>query len=346
MTTTEKRTIASSMDQARAWVQAAQPPLTAPTDPAEIAAWRPKLRRKLASLLCIETLRPQPEVKVLRKWPHGNLNAYELLITPPGDLGWKALVLEPKGIKTKRPGWVCMHGVISGGMSSVTGLVVEQKGGEESIKEFECDYGLRLAQMGYVTISLDFPGFGYRADDGAPDGTVQDSTAVIAMDMGKNYIGWCVSDALAAVSALAEWPTVDARRLGATGFSMGGTMAGYLAALDSRIYAAALSGRFGYKRQRLIEARNTRAFSCVPGMYKYLDGPDVLASAAPKRMYINQEVRNDMPLAISETERVRAVYETVGAADRLTIRYDAPDPPRHRFGGEPIYRWIEKTMPV
>ncbi|MBM3934450.1 MAG: hypothetical protein FJ319_09140 [SAR202 cluster bacterium] len=345
MTTIKDRKSFSSADQAKAWVAEANPPFAAPATAAEIAKWKPRFRKKLASILCIDERPAMPEVEVLSRRVHGDLNAYELFITPPGELGWRALLLEPKGLTARRPAWVCMHGVIKGGMSSVTGLVVRQDGGEESLREFECEYGLKLAQMGYVTLSFDFPGFGYRADTGS-DGTVQDGTAVIALDMGKTYIGWCVSDGMAAVSALTRWPTVDPRRIGATGFSMGGTMAGYLGALDRRLYTVALSGRFGYKRHRLLEGRNTRAFSCVPGMHKYMDGPDVLASIAPKRMYINQEVRNDMPLAVSETERVRAAYEALGAADRLAIQYDAPQQPRHRFGGAPVYEWMRKTMPI
>ncbi|WP_105385508.1 alpha/beta hydrolase family protein [Neorhizobium alkalisoli] len=93
--------------------------------------------------------------------------------------------------------------------------------------------GPALAREGYVTLCIDMPTFGERADVG------EDAAAKAALWHGKTLFGQMVSEQAAALSWLAARPEVDPARIGATGISMGATLAYFLAAIDLRVKAAA-----------------------------------------------------------------------------------------------------------
>ncbi len=53
-----------------------------------------------------------------------------------------------------------------------------------------------------------------------------------------------------------------------------------------------------------------------------------------------------MPVAVGQTEKITRAYTALGASDKLTILFDAPEPPVHRFPGEPIYEWVGRNVPA
>lgn len=90
-----------------------------------------------------------------------------------------------------------------------------------------------LAREGYVTLCIDMPTFGERAD------VTEDAAAKAALWHGKTLFGQMVSEQAAALSWLAARPDVDPARIGVTGLSMGATLAYFLAAVDHRVKATA-----------------------------------------------------------------------------------------------------------
>jgi dienelactone hydrolase len=282
---------------------------------------------------------------VVHQYRKGDLRVSQLAVTPPQEPGpWEAILLEPADADRRRPAWVCAHGYIPGGMSAVTGLIDATPGGKESLKRYECDYGYQLAKRGYVTLSFHCPGFGSRSD-GQPGDTVENKLVHGALHAGFPYLGWCVSDAMACVSVLRDWPTVALERVGLIGFSMGATIAAWTAAVDDRVSAAVYSGRVASLRARALRGRHLGMLEYLPGgIYPQMDKPDTLAVTAPKPMWVSQEVRDDFPVARSRVAPIKRAYEAMDAADRLTVYFDERGV--HKFVGRRAYRWIETLWPL
>ena len=208
----------------------------------------------------------------------------------------------------------------------------------------ECDYAFQLARHGYVTMSFHCPGFGSRRDD--ESGTPSDPTVYTALRMGVPYLGWCVANGLSALSVLQEWLTVDPDRLGAVGFSMGATVAQYMAVDDDRIKATIVSGKFGQANRRLAEGKTGGGFGIVPGMPNQVESADIMSAIAPRHLFVNQEVRFDPDQSRADLAALHRTYDLLDVPDRLVVTYDEPDPPKHRFNGDAVYPWAERVFPT
>ena len=333
--------VSTASNQISKWAGTLKPALAVPNEPKAVRGWCPRARAKFRELLAVDgkAALSAPQ-RPLSRERHGQIVLHRVAIELPNEDPWEAFIIEPADVKPPRPAWLCLHGHVPGGASSVTGLLVDSPGGKESLVRFEDDYALQLANRGYVTLAFDFPGFAARGDQSLP------STEMIlrALILGRPYLGWCVWNAMAALTVLRSWPSVDPGRVGVTGFSMGGTLSGMLAAVDSRVCAAALSGRFPSWRDRLARGGMASGVACVPGLMSQLDLNDALATAVPKPLFISQEVRGDPEKSRRLLEPIRRAYEGFDAADKLTEYYDAA--PRHRFVGKPLYEWVQKLWPI
>src|SRR5690606_35637260 len=90
-----------------------------------------------------------------------------------------------------------------------------------------------LARAGYVTLCIDMPVFGERAN-------VSEGFAAKALLWhGKSLLGQMLNDHAAALTYLAGRDDVDPGRSGAFGISMGCVLSYWLAAMDERIAAVA-----------------------------------------------------------------------------------------------------------
>lgn len=94
-------------------------------------------------------------------------------------------------------------------------------------------YAEALARAGIAALCIDHWCFGQRATRG------ESSLAKELLWRGQSMWGFMVADSLRALDWLCRREDVDARRIGATGMSMGSTMSWYVAALDTRIAACA-----------------------------------------------------------------------------------------------------------
>ena len=93
--------------------------------------------------------------------------------------------------------------------------------------------GPHLARAGYVTLCIDMPTFGERAD------VTESAAAKAALWHGRTLFGQMLGEQAAALNWLASRIDVDADRIGMTGISMGATLTYFLAAIDSRVAVAA-----------------------------------------------------------------------------------------------------------
>jgi dienelactone hydrolase len=90
-------------------------------------------------------------------------------------------------------------------------------------------WGPMLAKRGFVTLCLDMPTFGDRADES------EDALSKALLWQGKTLMGEMLADLLAGFDHLATRDDVDPTRIAAFGLSMGATHAYFLAAIEPRI---------------------------------------------------------------------------------------------------------------
>ncbi len=106
-----------------------------------------------------------------------------------------------------------------------------------------------LAKNGIAALCYDPIGQAERRQlidaDGKPSGpgntTEHTMLGIGALLLGRSTAGYRVWDGIRSLDYLAERPEVDAKRLGCTGCSGGGTLTSYLMALDDRVAVAAPS---------------------------------------------------------------------------------------------------------
>ena len=193
-------------------------------------------------------------------------------------------------------------------------------------------FGDYLAQNGYVVFSADAPMWGER---GQKEGPLRDKYDMIAGNMmmyGIDLSAYMTYDDIAGTEFLSQMPEVDPKRIGCTGWSMGGYRAWILSALSDHIKAGAsvcwmvtTDEQMGFKYKR---TENGGFANCFPGLRRWLDYPHVASMACPKAMlFINGAQDKLFPVAGVE-KAFRIMHDTwtsQGADDRLeTELWDIP----------------------
>jgi len=137
---------------------------------------------------------------------------------------------------------------------------------------------------------------------------------------------------------------VDATRLGVAGLSYGGTISLFLAAWDSRVAAAVVSGYFSSWAESHKMPWNMCGSQVLPGMLGQLEHVDLGALIAPRPLLIESGTHDDLfpwTVAAAEVERLRAVYASGGAPDRLV--HDVFEGV-HEWHGVEAFRFFEQWI--
>jgi dienelactone hydrolase len=143
-------------------------------------------------------------------------------------------------------------------------------------------YGPVLARAGYVSLCIDMPVFGARAD------LKESFESKKLIWFGRSLIGEMLSDHGAALTYLAAREDVDRERIGALGMSMGCTLTYALAAMDERIAAAAHICCYADLRTliELGEHDGHGIYLSVPGLLNETDVGEIAGLIAPRPQLI------------------------------------------------------------
>lgn len=135
-----------------------------------------------------------------------------------------------------------------------------------------------FARAGYVTLAVDMPVFGKRAN------VSEGAAAKALLWHGKSLFGQMLSDHSAALTYLASRPDVDAGRIGAFGISMGCTLSYWLAAMDERIAAVTHLCCFADFRTMIeLGAHDGHGiYLTVPGLLAETDAGGIAGLIAPR----------------------------------------------------------------
>jgi len=245
-----------------------------------------------------------------------------------------AYLLIPKGIKGKAPAMLCLHQTNNFGKGEPAGL-----DGNPNLF-----YAKELAERGYVCLAPDYPRFGEYDIDVYRMGYASASMKGI----------WNHSRGIDLLQSL---PEVDGDRIGCIGHSLGGHNTLFVSAFDERIKVAVTSCGFtrfakyyngdltGWTHRGYMP-RIDAVYGKDPARMPF-DFPDILASLAPRYLFINAPVGDanfDVTGVRESVDAARKIFALHHAEDHLVAVY--PDcqhdfPPDVR---EQAYRFVDAVL--
>jgi dienelactone hydrolase len=310
-------------------------------DGKQLREWQEAGRAKLAELLGVSMTTEAPAVRVAGREQVGSVTRETLVITQKDGVEVPAFLLLPKSDEA-RPALIVIPGH-SQGIVATAGIV----------EDYQHAMALRLAEAGYVTLTIEVRGFGYLQKMGEA-GQEMDGGAEVGLSLvnGRSLPGETVADALAGLNYLQTRKEADGRRVGVVGFSSGGKAAIYLAALDPRVKVLVASGcvesleaNFRYSQHGADEA--------VPQLAKWLDISDCLALAAPRPVLAHWgEKDNDRKTrcaawndsSLPTWEAARRAYAAASAVDDLE-KFVTPGL-GHEFDVAAARTFLQKRLPI
>jgi pimeloyl-ACP methyl ester carboxylesterase len=212
---------------------------------------------------------------------------------------------------------------------------------------------LALVQAGYAVLAYDQSGFGSRLTETGPfyDRYPQWS-----------HMGRLVEDVHSAVDFLQADPMVDGQRVSLFGFSLGGNVAIYAAALDPRVKSVVSVVGFTPMRSDTTAtgtggvARYAYERGLIPRLGFFVgheaqipyDYDGLIAMIAPRPMLVVEpQLDRDATVADvqSAVEQARKVYSLYGATDKLTLKqpWDYNRLPTNTL--EDAVQWMKASVP-
>jgi dienelactone hydrolase len=293
------------------------------------------------------------------------------------DIRVPAFVLVPKQAKFPAPGIVALHdhgGFYFWGKEKI----VETENEHPVLADFKKHYyagrsiASELARQGYVVVVIDMFYWGERRmllDDDPADwrerprditaeriaefnrraGQSEQLVGRTIYSAGFTWPGVMFWDDIRTVDYLLTRPEVDKQRIGCVGLSVGGLRSCHLAALDDRIKAAVVVGWMAsFPRQLRRHIRNTIGHTkVVPGLYRYLDYPDVASLAMPTALLVINGRKDglfDLDGVHASFEKLNTCYAKAGVPDKCRTRlYDTP----HEFNAEmqaEAWEWLRRWV--
>lgn len=306
------------------------------TTPEDFEAWQIATRVRLFDLLGLSIMdRVSIEARELdRVQIAGGIVRTHAMLQVERDVWMPFYLLEPQSPKLDARGrkccYICPHGHQGAGAASVAG-VTGVPAVDDAVRKFNYDYGLRLARMGYVTVCPDARGWGCRRDwkgQGDDENSYLRGTCLnqarMAEPLGLTVAGLNVWDNMRLIDYLEARGDIAMDDLGCFGFSGGGYMTLYLAALDPRVRKAFVSGYLYGVDDSLLHLNGNCSCNYVPGLWRLLDMGDVASLIAPRPLLV-QSCEGDhlngargLANVDEQLDIVRGAYELVGHADDLS----------------------------
>lgn len=216
---------------------------------------------------------------------------------------------------------------------------------------------LALVKSGFVVLVYDPIGQGERRifyDSDLADSKVGSTTAehqmvgVQSLLAGETMARTMVWDGMRALDVLESLPFVDAKRLGITGCSGGGTLTTYLAALDARLQVAAPACYISSWEEQLESAGPQDAEQQFADQLKNgINHADFVEAFAPKPYLICSTSEDFFPLKGSQRtlEESRRFYALFGAEAKISTHVAPGEhgvpPEQLRAISEWMVRWLQ-----
>ncbi|MBN1855206.1 MAG: acetylxylan esterase [Pirellulales bacterium] len=257
--------------------------------------WQETVRTRLIQLLKLDDLmgsRHQIDLnpRVIRSENKGSYEECEIEINTTQRRRIQAIVTRPINVPKPWPAVVCIHGH-GGHMRIVHDRKTVYKG-----------FAAELAASGYVTISTN-----------VGQHEVYEANRIL---MGERL--W---DLLRCVDYLVGLPEVDSTRIGCAGLSLGGEMAMWLGAMDTRIVATVSSGFL--TRMDQMEQNHCMCWK-FDGLRELVDFADIYALTAPRALLCQNGIKehpSQFPpdIARKVLPEIQKIYADMGKPDNVVL---------------------------
>ena len=313
----------------------------------EFELWKIRTREMVKELLGFKKMEKSslnPVTQEVTILP-GNITREHIRIQVEPDVWMPMYLLIPADAGSHTRLFLCPPGHNGAGKYTVAG-VRGYSAIEERILQYHYDYGLQLAQLGYVALCPDCRGFGERREDLAD---TKDSITALKGDcqilahmgepLGIPVAGMLAWDLMRAIDYLEERREWDIDHISCLGFSGGGMQTMWVSSLDDRVTLTVISGYlYGFRDSLLIMNRNC---SCnyVPHLWEHFDMGDIASLIAPRPLLI-QSCINDRLNGPRGIANVKEQVEIVRQAYKL---YDAENCFFHEIC-EGSHQWHEEHI--
>ena len=313
-------------------------------------AWQQDLLPKVRALRGALPERTDLDAAVLAEWRSDGLIKQKIIFNVEPGLAATAYVFRPADAAGPLPAILCCHGHGRSAKEGVMGTRLTAEIAQET-QQLNYDYGLQMAQAGFVTMAIDWRGFGERDDRNKPhhhdvvaNRDICNVHYLRASVLGQTVIGMNVHDGQCALDYLCAQDFVDADRLGVMGLSFGGTMTTWMALCDDRLKAADIicySDRFADFGMRDV---NFCGSQIVPGLYALCDVPDLHGLIAPRPLLVEIGAHDQcfrVESALPCYREVEQIYQAAGASDRLELDlFEGP----HAWGGNKAVDFFKRAL--
>ncbi|MAE61386.1 MAG: hypothetical protein CMJ49_08535, partial [Planctomycetaceae bacterium] len=267
--------------------------------------------------------------EIIAEWEADGLIKQRIVIDVEDGLSAPILVFRPADAKGKLPVILACHGHGPYGKDGPMGVVAGDADRQANFNIHNYTYGLQMAKAGFVTVSIDWRGFGERDDrnermkhDVIRARDICNVNYLRASMMGMTILGMDVHDGMCALDYVTKQRFVDPKRIGVMGLSFGGTMTTWMSLIDQRIKAADIicySDRFADFAMR---DTNTCGSQITPNLYALADLPDLHGLIAPRPLLVEIGSADNCFLIESATscfKEVEKIYAAAGVRDRLEL---------------------------
>ena len=287
----------------------------------------------------------------------GSYCAQKIVLNITSDSRILSYLLKPKG-NGPFPAVLLLHdhsAVFDNGKEKVIRpWGISQERIESAKALVELSYGNRfigdeLAKRGYVCFAIDALNWGDRGGGGMAG---QQAIGSNMIHLGMSFAGLIAHEDQRSASFLASLSYVDKNRIAAMGLSMGAYRTWQVAAVSDVIRAGLAICWMG-TNQGLIsyfnnQSKGNSAFSMLhPGLYNYLDYPDVASIACPKPMlFFNGEKDKLFPVETVNAayEKMHKIWASQNASDNLVTKLW---PVPHEFNQamqEEAFSWLDRQL--
>lgn len=245
-------------------------------------------------------------------------------------------VLRPKDMQPdgSNAAIVCSHGHGLYGKNAVAGIR-SSPGLIANIEAHNYDYGLQMAQAGYITISPDLRGFGERLEkpNPFPGRDPCNVNYIRGTILNRSPLTLNIWDMKCCIDYLETRAEVNPKRIGMMGLSQGGTMTAWTTAAEPRIAAAQIMGYINPWKAFAFDELNFCGSQIVPGIYDWFDTDDIAGLIAPRPLLLDMGIYDDcFPIheQLKGYAGVKRIYDAAGVGERL---WKHTHPGGHGFGG-------------